>query len=214
MGSVYGVSVPVWAVWLIVSSMVIGAALFLWRHVLRPLGGKFRTFYKLVELTPVVRQIAEEFSKNGGSSLRDAIDRIEASVLAIGDGQFVLRQQVRASWSMMQIGVGEADATGACIFVNPYWSQITGVPLDRALGNGWINAVHEDDRDEVFEEWRQAVAQHRDFDMNHRYRHPDGRVVEVHARTQQIHDAEGKLLGYVATITPRIAREGHIHHAD
>jgi PAS domain-containing protein len=31
-------------------------------------------------------------------------------------------------------------------YVNTYWSQISDLSFEEALGNGWFKAVHEDDK--------------------------------------------------------------------
>ncbi len=52
----------------------------IWRKGLVPLGRFFRNVSRIAEATPTLVLIAEEFHPNGGNSLRDTVDRIEAKV--------------------------------------------------------------------------------------------------------------------------------------
>jgi PAS domain S-box-containing protein len=38
------------------------------------------------------------------------------------------------------------DVAGLTTYVNPSWCQISGLSFQEALGNGWLNAVHGDDK--------------------------------------------------------------------
>ncbi len=48
--------------------------------------------------------------------------------------------------NLSPIGIFEADATGCCTFMNPVWEAICQQPVDKALGFGWLDVVHPDDR--------------------------------------------------------------------
>ncbi|MBC7693707.1 MAG: PAS domain S-box protein [Methylotenera sp.] len=43
------------------------------------------------------------------------------------------------------VGLFVASSTGACIYVNPRWSERTGLVLEQAKCSGWLRAVHPDD---------------------------------------------------------------------
>ncbi len=52
----------------------------IWRKGLIPLGRFLRSINRIADATPTLVIIAEEFRPNGGHSLRDTVDRIEAKV--------------------------------------------------------------------------------------------------------------------------------------
>jgi PAS domain S-box-containing protein len=81
---------------------------------------------------------------------------------------------------------------GACTYVNPEWGAITGFALGDALGMGWVNAVHPDDRGLVQSRWNAAVAAQRDFEIAARVVRPDGQMRWVIARATMVRDALGK----------------------
>jgi PAS domain S-box-containing protein len=69
------------------------------------------------------------------------------------------------------LSVWMAEPDGALTYVNRYWTQYTGVSLDDARGAGWAHAVHEDDRDEYLQAWRESVAKGTPFQQECRIFH-------------------------------------------
>jgi PAS domain S-box-containing protein len=51
------------------------------------------------------------------------------------------------------VGVFIADLQARCLFVNERWSQITGVPGSAALGDGWMQTVHPEEREKTRQRW-------------------------------------------------------------
>src|ERR1043165_1938805 len=43
------------------------------------------------------------------------------------------------------VGIMRFDAAGACNYVNDRWTDITGLTIERAIGDGWQVAIHPDD---------------------------------------------------------------------
>jgi len=96
-----------------------------------------------------LEKIEGEFSNNGGSSLRDAVDRIENSVSAnTGRIWGMLADARSARW--------ETDAKGDYTYMNRTGLRWTGRPFSDIRGRGWINAVAPEDRDRVVAEWFKA----------------------------------------------------------
>lgn len=56
------------------------------------------------------------------------------------------------------VGIFHTDATGFTTYVNPYWTFISGMQADKALGNGWFDAVHPDDREALLKSWEKATG--------------------------------------------------------
>ncbi len=46
----------------------------------------------------------------------------------------------------LPIGVLKFDLDARCEYANPQWRQLTGTEISAALGEGWLSAVHEEDR--------------------------------------------------------------------
>ncbi len=59
-----------------------------------------------------------------------------------------------------------ADNRGNCIEINETFHRLTGLPPADCLGNGWLNAVHDEDRERVAYQWKIFIANdrtHREF---------------------------------------------------
>jgi PAS domain-containing protein len=50
------------------------------------------------------------------------------------------------------------DVAGLTTYVNPSWCQISGLSFQEALGNGWLNAVHDDDKAAIINGWQNATT--------------------------------------------------------
>ena len=53
--------------------------------------------------------------------------------------------------------VWNADAAGEVTYFNRRWLEYTGLPLERACGRGWLDAVHPDEREVVLAAWQATV---------------------------------------------------------
>ena len=97
------------------------------------------------------------------------------------------------------VGIFRVDSDGHCIFANQRWSELTGYPLDAALGAEWWKAVHPDDRAGIESAWVKAVQCGSRLRVEHRYLRPNGEIVWVQAEAVEERDASGRLVGYVGT---------------
>ena len=66
-----------------------------------------------------------------------------------------------------------ADAAGAIRFANRRWQDATGLDDAASAGDGWLNAVHPDDRPALAVAWRRAVEQHGELEQEARLLHGD-----------------------------------------
>jgi diguanylate cyclase (GGDEF)-like protein/PAS domain S-box-containing protein len=99
------------------------------------------------------------------------------------------------------VGVFETDASGGCIFVNQRWSDITGMTLHVAAGDGWARALHPQDRAIVAAEWAAAVAENRPFKLEYRFVGEDQKVVWVLGQSEKLVSATGETTGFIGAIT-------------
>lgn len=66
------------------------------------------------------------------------------------------------------------DAGGACIFANARVREATGLPAEAWLGDGWIAAIHPDDRVRVAAAWGRAITASQPFELEYRIRTASG----------------------------------------
>jgi PAS domain S-box-containing protein len=98
------------------------------------------------------------------------------------------------------VGIFETDAQGETTFVNQRWCEISGLAAGLALGHGWLDAVHPDDRPILQQGWQGAEPPARETRAHYRFVRPDGDVRWVEGRAIEIFDDAGRLSGYVGVV--------------
>ncbi|HEY9647598.1 MAG TPA: PAS domain S-box protein, partial [Chroococcidiopsis sp.] len=99
------------------------------------------------------------------------------------------------------VGIFRTDADGNCLYVNERWCELTGLNPEEALGMGWSQALHPDNRDAVFAEWYRAAQDCTTFDLEYQFQRPDGTVTWVYGQSVAEQDETGRIIGYVGTVT-------------
>jgi PAS domain S-box-containing protein/putative nucleotidyltransferase with HDIG domain len=99
------------------------------------------------------------------------------------------------------IGIFRTDSNGATTYVNPKWCDISGLSVDKALGDGWVNAVHPDDKENLSREWQRSTQQKRASFSDYRFVRPDGSIAWVIGQAVPEMNSENQIIGYVGTIT-------------
>lgn len=98
------------------------------------------------------------------------------------------------------VGMYESAPGGLCSFVNRRWCEIAGMSLEQALGDGWHNAVHPEDRGWVRTMGAERVAQGEPFDFECRFQRPDGVVRNVMVNVVPMHDHSGQLTSCIGSV--------------
>ena len=110
-------------------------------------------------------------------------------------------QQFKSLTQEAPVGIFRTDPEGNTTFVNPRWTEITGLGLNEAKGLGWLEAVHYDDKEFVRILWMDAIDKKRPSSAEYRFLHSNGAVVWVSGRAvPQVNDM-GELVGYIGTTT-------------
>jgi PAS domain S-box-containing protein len=99
------------------------------------------------------------------------------------------------------VGLFQTDRAGSCVYVNERWCELTGLPTDEALGNGWTRALHPDDRKQIAAAWARATATADPFVGEFRFRHADGSVVWVYGQATPEVDDDGNVVAFVGSVT-------------
>jgi PAS domain S-box-containing protein len=96
------------------------------------------------------------------------------------------------------LGIYSADAQGLCDYTNPRWSQMSGLSAAENLGNGWKKALHPEDRETVFENWKTNALQ--GIPWEYRLVTPEGEIRWIRALGGPIYSDRGEVTGYVGTV--------------
>jgi len=98
------------------------------------------------------------------------------------------------------VGIFQTNAFGACTFVNKKWCQLTGLTEQQALGQGWISALHPEDRQRVVDVWYGAVASKEEFQAEYRFLHADAQVVFVQGNAVEVYREETGVQHYIGCV--------------
>jgi len=89
--------------------------------------------------------------------------------------------------------VWEADADGQVRQASPTWSAYTGQSAEESLGDGWLQAVHPQDRAMVQRAWRTAVGMRRTLNVEFRVQVARGGWRWTNAHAAPLFSADGAL---------------------
>ncbi len=103
-------------------------------------------------------EIIKELKPNGGSSIKDQLNRLETAV-SISEAQRMLLLD------SVTTGVWTTDVKGRYTWVNEALRKATGASLSDFVGTNWENVIHPEDKELVVREWERAIAQRRDFNL-------------------------------------------------
>lgn len=110
-----------------------------------------------------------------------------------------VRRELRtvAEDSPLLVWITEAD--GYCIYVNTRWREFTGQQEGESEGDGWVNALHQDDREMAREAFLNAVSRRRAYQVEYRLCRPAKTFSWVLAVGHPYFTTDGKLGGYVGS---------------
>lgn len=97
-------------------------------------------------------------------------------------------------------GIIDADALGACIYVNERWCELSGLALAECLGDGWKSSLHPNDHERALEYWQSAMAARQPTFVEWRFLRPDGKVSWIVGELVAEHDELGRVVGMLGVV--------------
>lgn len=97
--------------------------------------------------------------------------------------------------------VWTAGADGSIQTVNDRWREATGLDALRSNGEGWIEAVHPEDRNVVRDLWKRRLRDGRRLEREVRLRYTDGAYRRHLVRAEPLRNGDGSPTGWIATWT-------------
>jgi PAS domain S-box-containing protein len=97
--------------------------------------------------------------------------------------------------------VWTCHANGECDYFNPQWQNYTGAPVADHLGWGWINAVHDSERDKFKAAWETTLESGRVFDVDAQLRGAGGTHRWFKFRSIPVRAADGTITRWFGTAT-------------
>lgn len=110
-------------------------------------------------------------------------------------------------WTMNPAGAMELDM--------PMWREFTGQTEEQIRRWGWIDAIHPDDCDRVFQLWSRSVKTQSFYNTEYRLRRRDGEYRYMNVHGVPVLKQDGTIREWVGTcsdITERVQAEEEVRH--
>ena len=117
-------------------------------------------------------------------------------------------EKFRAISDASPLGIYVTDQHGRCEYTNRECQKIIGQSMEEALGEGWVNSIPPEDRDEVLRKWKKALSTKDRYSHEHRFRHSEGSTIWAHVRASPMYH-QNDLIGYVGTVEDITERKLH-----
>ncbi|MBL8798344.1 MAG: response regulator [Planctomycetia bacterium] len=147
-----------------------------------------------------IGKMARSFDRMA-DSLRDSHVRLEERVQARTAELQESEQRFRQLADAAPVMIWMDDADQRCVYVNKSWLQFVGRPLERELGDGWIENIHPEDRVPSQAVYQRAVAERRPFQNEYRLRRHDGEYRWFEVVGEPRFTSLGVFAGYIGCCT-------------
>jgi PAS domain S-box-containing protein len=132
--------------------------------------------------------------------LFDVLARQAADLIERARAEAALREredQFRFIADTAPVIVWMSDASKACTYLNQTWLEVTGQPFDAALGNGWMDRIHQADVAECWNSYATAFERREPFQMDFRLRRHDGEYRWMVSTGAPQYHRDGSFAGYI-----------------
>jgi PAS domain S-box-containing protein len=139
-------------------------------------------------------------------SAREIVARVETHIrvsrmrreanLALNESEDRFRTFANTAPAMLWI----TDSDSTCSFVSQGWLDYTGQGEKDALGFGWLDAVHTEDRDKAQRVFHEASRKGEEFSLDFRVRRADGEYRWALSSARPRFNSLGGLAGYVGSV--------------
>jgi PAS domain S-box-containing protein len=116
-------------------------------------------------------------------------------------------QRYQSLIEISPVGIFCTDNQGLTTFVSHYWSKISGLSGEKALGNSWLEAVDPAERENLLNGWLRAIRERKISNSEYRFLRPDGTSAWVIGQAIPQFNAAGEFIGYIGTTTDITARK-------
>lgn len=173
-----------------ITAAVIAAGTF-YKKVAKPMYHRMRSLAKFYDNIQI---LATEMRPNGGSTLRDAVNRIETTVNR-HEARSMGRQAVMND--LAPFGIFDTSEDGKVSYMNQIFSVWTGRPTGELMGWGWVNMISMKERRAVMEAWQEAIEEGRVFETRFNLVDYQGGEFLVALRaTPVVNHTDGAKFGY------------------
>ena len=95
--------------------------------------------------------------------------------------------------------IRRADVNGKCDYFNKTWLDFTGKTMDQEVGEGWIQGVHQEDRERLLKSFRGSFAARSPYIREYRLATRNGEYRWVSEYGRPFMGLDGKFAGYISS---------------
>lgn len=110
----------------------------------------------------------------------------------------------------LPVAIFRFDKESNCIYINNYWTVMTGRTAESVMGLGWVESLHPEDREHLVStwlEWSQNAQQRGLYKNEGRLVHLNGQVIWYDIQALAEVDANGETVNYIGTLTDITSRK-------
>ena len=197
-----------WVIAGVLAAVTLGSLVLAWsvsRSVTRPIDRLRQAAGHLLagrfEMEPVkgpneIAQLIVDFNQLGLS--------LAQSLSSLREQEEGYRQYIGAVSQLMW----RTNADGKVVSDLPAWQAFTGQSGEQVRGDGWLDAVHPDDRPQVLELWGRAIRERRLFEAECRLRSEAGDHRCFACRGVPIVNPDGSVREWIGTCADITERKG------
>jgi PAS domain S-box-containing protein len=127
-----------------------------------------------------------------GAVMRDLRPELNAKK-ALAESEQLLKDITAAT----PTGLWMSDENGSISYVNKTWIDWTGISFENNLGDGWLKALHPDDRGNVKQKFLHDLTERSLYEAEFRIYHLDGELHYCIASGRPQYDTDGHFSGYI-----------------
>ena len=143
------------------------------------------------------RRLAETRLQEALASVEQQVaDRTEALSRAMAELK-LSEKQFRLITDLSPVHLFRAGPDGDATYLSPGFLSMTGLTRERAMGFGWIDAVHPEDRERLMASWHEALHSQVIFQAEFRFRVATGEFRWYRTRVVPDRDDTGAVTGWV-----------------
>ena len=172
------------------SSGALAVLIFIYKKGVQPVLKAIKEYNSLIGK---VDAIFEEIKPNGGKSIKDTVNKIDAKLTLVSERQRAMAADDTAARF-------ETDPHGNCIWVNRTYTRLVQRNPSELMGKGWQNAIAQQDRDDVVNKWYKAAEDNIEFIMDFNFATPNGTLLPCKIRSYKMTDSGGNTIGFSGSI--------------
>lgn len=137
-------------------------------------------------------EVMEQFRPNGGSSIKDSLNRIE---LKQASNENITNFLINS----LSVPMFKTDSLGLFTWVSKTYLDIASRDLEELIDWGWLSCIHEEDVDRVRTRWKHSIEEKRIYEDKYRIVTPQGGIILVQAKAAPTF-FNNKIAGWVGAL--------------